>query len=223
MDYNKKERRSGVAIFIKPLSVCRSASQIAKIFIADGEKFITGLQIAYAQDMIYALGKNTPVNLYVPKPADGVDSSAKYAHIRAEEVITTDGGNTAIDVKLAFTRSFKNNSIVALTCADFPVLSLDTFMKIREELSRNDCVIESTSTGDISIIAFNRITFTDCFEEVEWGTDKTASQVLSALKYKRVYKLRPINEIASSDDLLKLSQSRGCPMMIREYLKSWSF
>ncbi|MDR2105645.1 MAG: DUF2064 domain-containing protein [Deferribacteraceae bacterium] len=222
MDYHKKERRSGVAVFVKPLAVSHSASNIAKIFAEAGENFVRGLQIAYIQDMVYSLGKSTPINLYVPKAADGVDNGEKYAHLRMQEVVTSDGANTAIDIKLAFSHSFKTNSIVALVCADFPVLTSDMFMTVREELSRNDSVVCPTSTGDIAVIAFNRISFVDCFEGVEWG-EKSASQVLSLLKYKRVYKLRPIVEPNSSEDLIKLAQSRDCPMMTREYLKSWSF
>jgi glycosyltransferase A (GT-A) superfamily protein (DUF2064 family) len=218
MDYQKKERRSGVAVFIKPLSVSQSASKIAKLFAAEGEKFITGLQIAYIQDMLYSLGKGAHVNLYVPKGSD-----ERYSHLKTEEVVTSDGANTAIDIKLAFQHSFKNNSIVALTCADFPILSSDTYMTIREELSKNDCVIEPTTTGEVSVIAFNRLSFADCFEGIEWGTDKTCANVLAELKHKRVRKLRPITEPASSDDIIKLSQSKDCPIMIREYLKSWSF
>jgi glycosyltransferase A (GT-A) superfamily protein (DUF2064 family) len=219
MDYQKKERRSGVAVFIKPLAVSQSALKIAKLFAAEGEKFITGLQIAYIQDMLYSLGKGAHVNLYVPKS----DDSERYSHLKTEEVVTSDGANTAIDIKLAFQHAFKSNSIVVLTCADFPSLSSDTYMTIREELSKNDCVIEPTSTGEVSVIAFNRLSFADCFEGVEWGTDKTYSNVLGGLKHKRVRKLRPVTEPASSDDILKLSQSRDCPIMIREYLKSWSF
>jgi glycosyltransferase A (GT-A) superfamily protein (DUF2064 family) len=219
MDYQKKERRSGVAVFIKPLSVSQSASKIAKLFAADGEKFITGLQIAYIQDMFYSLGKGAHVNLYIPKG----DNNDRYSHLKAEEVVVSDGANTAVDIKLAFQHSFKSNSIVALTCSDFPALSSDTYMTIREELAKNDCVIEPTSTGDVSVIAFNRLSFADCFEGVEWGTDKTYSNVLAELKHKRVRKLSPITEPASSDDIIKLSQSRDCPIMVREYLKSWSF
>jgi glycosyltransferase A (GT-A) superfamily protein (DUF2064 family) len=103
------------------------------------------------------------------------------------------------------------------------VLTVDTFMTVREELSRNDCVIEPTAGGDVALIAFNRITFFDCFEGIEWGTDKTYSQILAALKHKRVHKLRPITEPASFDDIVKFSQSFDCPMLVKEYLKSWSF
>jgi glycosyltransferase A (GT-A) superfamily protein (DUF2064 family) len=223
MDYTKKERRSAVSVFIKPLSVTQSASKIAAAFAANGEDFITGLQIACTQNLIYSLGKGTHFSLFVPKINNKGEHNTKYDHLKAEDVVAYDGANTALDIKLAFSYSFKQNSIVALCCADFPVLSADIFMTVREELSRNDCVIGPTDGGDIALIAFNRITFSDCFEGVEWGTDKTYSQVLTGLKHKRVHKLRPITEPASFDDIVKLSQSMDCPIMVREYLKSWSF
>lgn len=147
------------------------------------------------------------------------DSSPIYfERFKSDAAIFQKGADLGARMRHAFTWGFNRFGKVLLIGSDVPQLSAKTLLAANAALQSHDCVLGPAQDGGYYLIGFTKNGFCDCFQGVEWSTDKVLGQTLARLAGRKTFLLETLRDLDTAPDLEALLLSEDCPAAIAAFL-----